>query len=337
LFTPLPFEKLNETDVREEVIAPLLRQLGYKAGSENNIIREQSLRYPKISLGLKNPKKDPELRGKADYILEVGSRLRWVIEAKAPQIAIDRDAIEQAWTYASHPEIRAIYFVLCNGRTLSVFRTVQGPDVGAVFSLPYEEFDGRFQLLVNLLSPEALSLTFPNVEIDEGHPLAPGLQSLARITNGIIRYEHNSLSLALLDELQIWIADGAAERDENTGKLIAFLKTTVGSRSLQELNERLGLAEFEMLSEDTELSTDPAHPTVFWYRGTITLAEGEEILNMATWQHVKLSQNVTCDIVAKAQGVYRERLFSGAFETFTRYREFGLALSLAGSFEIHLA
>src|SRR5712692_958278 len=110
-------------------------------GSRNNIIREQSLRYPRASLGLKNPKKDPELRGKSDYILEVGGKLRWVIEAKAPDLAIDTDSIEQAYTYANHPEIRGIYFALCNGRTLSIFRTAHGPDAGAVLFLTYAEFE----------------------------------------------------------------------------------------------------------------------------------------------------------------------------------------------------
>jgi hypothetical protein len=336
LFAPLPFDRLNETDIREEVIAPLLRQLGYRAGSENNVIREQSLRYPKISLGLKKPKKDPELRGKADYILEVNGRLRWMIEAKAPEVAIDIDAVEQAYTYANHPEIRAIYFALCNGRTLSVFRTNEGPNAAAILSLPYEQFDRKFQTLINLLSPEALALNFANAEIDGGRPLAPGLRSVARITNGIIRYEHNGLDLPLLNQFQVWIKHGAVEREETTGKLIAFLKTEVGTRSLQELNERLGVADFEMLSEETELSTDSAHPTVFWYRGTVTLPAGEEIFNLATWQHMKLLQNVTSDIISKGQGVYRDRSFSGAFESVTRYREFGQSLTLAGSFNIHL-
>ncbi len=179
MFPLFPFERFNETDVREEVIAPLLRQLGYRAESDNNIIREQPLRYPRISLGLKNPKKDPELRGKADYILEVGDRLRWVIEAKAPDVAIDVEAVGQAWTYASHREIRAIYHALCNGRTLLVFRTAEGPNSAAILSLAYEEFDGKFQQLTNLLSPEALTRDFPMMQVDTGPPLAPGLRSLA--------------------------------------------------------------------------------------------------------------------------------------------------------------
>lgn len=336
MFTPLSFEKFNESDVREEVIAPLLRRLGYKTGGENNITREQLLRYPKISLGRKDPKKDPELRGKADYIMEVGGRLRWVLEAKAPEVAIDVDAIEQAWTYSNHTEIRAIYFVLCNGRTLSVFRTVHAPDADALLSLNYEELETKFQLLTNLLSPEALMRDFPSLEVDVGLPIASGLRSIARITNGMIRYEQNSLGLALLNDLQVAITSGAVEREES-GRLIAFLKTASPSRFLQELNERLGLAQFEMISEHTQLSTDIQSPTVFSSRNTIILPAGEEALDLTTWRRTKLLMNITCDVTVKAQGVYKERLFSGVFESILRYHEFGLDVALSGSFEIHLA
>lgn len=336
MFTPIPFEELNETDVREEVIAPLLSRLGYKTGGDNNIIREQSLRYPKISLGRKNPKKDPELRGKADYILEVGRRLRWVIEAKAPEVAIDVDTIEQAWTYASHPEIRAIYFVLCNGRTFSVFHTVHGPDAPALLSLAYEGLDSKFQLLANLLSPEAVARDFPSLEIDVGVPIASGLRSLARITNGVIRLEHSNLGFAPLNELQFGITFGAVERDE-TGRLIAFLSTLSPIRSLQQLNERLGLAQFEMISEDTDLSKDLDHPTVFSHGNTIILPAGEQVFDLFKWQHITLPMTVTCDVKAEARGVYNDRLFSGAFASLTQYREFGLHITLSGSFEVHLA
>src|SRR3990172_9579287 len=134
-YLPLQFEELNETDVREEVIAPLLRDLGYRSGTTYNIIREQSLRYPRAFLGRKDPTKDPELRGKADYIVEVNGLIRWVVEAKAPSASIGLDDIEQAWTYANHPEIRAVYFVLCNGPSLQVYQTQHGPNAAAILSV----------------------------------------------------------------------------------------------------------------------------------------------------------------------------------------------------------
>jgi len=94
LFEPISFQNLNEADVREEILAPLIRRLGYRSGTEHNVIREQSLRYPRAFIGRKDSKKDPILRGVADYILEAGSAVRWVIEAKAPDVEIDIDTIE---------------------------------------------------------------------------------------------------------------------------------------------------------------------------------------------------------------------------------------------------
>ena len=140
------------------------------------MIGEQLLCYNRQSLGRKNPKKDPELRGKADYVLEVDRRLRWVIEAKPPISAIGVNDIEQAWSYASHPEVRAIYFVVCNGHRLVVYMTTNGPEAGAVLSLSYDEFDSEFARLENVLGPEALQRDFSDTQPDVGPPIAPGLR-----------------------------------------------------------------------------------------------------------------------------------------------------------------
>ena len=60
LFLSLPFERMGESDVREEVLAPLSRALGYRTGGEHDVIRELSLRYPKFFLGRNSPAKDPD-------------------------------------------------------------------------------------------------------------------------------------------------------------------------------------------------------------------------------------------------------------------------------------
>lgn len=112
-FAPLPFERTSESDVREDVLVPLLSELGYRTGSQYDIRRELTLRYPKQSLGRKQHDRDPVLRGRADYILRVNGELSWMLEAKSPVGGIKADAIEQAWTYTTHPEVRAAYFVLC--------------------------------------------------------------------------------------------------------------------------------------------------------------------------------------------------------------------------------
>ena len=169
MFDELNFHNLNETDIREEVITPLVRALGYRSGTKNNIIREQSLRYPRIFLGRKKKNKDPVLRGIADYILEVDNSVRWVIEAKAPDVEIDLDSIEQAYTYANHPEVRAVYFVLSNGKHLNVYHTHSAPGSDPLLSITYEEFNDKFQIISNVLSPESIKRDFPKVECDLGN------------------------------------------------------------------------------------------------------------------------------------------------------------------------
>ena len=74
---------MGETDGREEIVAPLLRHLGYRSSTINDIVREQNLRYPNLQLGRRKPT-DPLLRGKADYICIAGGLVKWVIEAKTP-------------------------------------------------------------------------------------------------------------------------------------------------------------------------------------------------------------------------------------------------------------
>jgi hypothetical protein len=76
LFEPIDLSKFNEQDVREEILAPIIRCLGYRRGTSNDVIRELSLRYPRIFLGRKKSKKDPIIRGEADYIFDIDKKWR---------------------------------------------------------------------------------------------------------------------------------------------------------------------------------------------------------------------------------------------------------------------
>ncbi len=153
----------NETDVREEIISPLLRHLGYRAQSSANIVREQSLRYPRAFLGRKNPLRDPPLRGRADYILEVQGPIRWTIEAKPPTAPISLDDIDQAYTYACHPEVRAVLFAIVNGTELRVYQTNRGPEAAPMLALEYGDISRAMQRIENLLGPEAVRRDHPQI------------------------------------------------------------------------------------------------------------------------------------------------------------------------------
>lgn len=112
----LDFSDWNESDIREEFIAPLLRVLGYSKGTVNNVIREKSLRLaqPFHRIGRK--------RVTIDYIPTVRLKNFWIIEAKpGNKREMDYGDLLQAHLYAIHPEIQSRFIVLINGWEIRVY------------------------------------------------------------------------------------------------------------------------------------------------------------------------------------------------------------------------
>lgn len=117
------FQVLNDPDfkedsVREEVILPILKALGYGVTKPYKIIRSKGLEHPFVSVGCarKNITCIP------DYLIEVEGRYSWVLEAKGPnENILSGKHVEQAYSYAIHSEIRVNLFALCNGREFVLF------------------------------------------------------------------------------------------------------------------------------------------------------------------------------------------------------------------------
>ena len=278
-FTPKNFERMVEQDVREDIITPLLHKLGYAQGTENDIRRSHylKLRYARNYFGRQKPSTDQPLSGYADYILDVGGQIRWVIEAKPPTAPISEADIEQAFHYARHPEIRAVCFCLCNGRELKVFRTDYSPENALMLSIPYEQFDAQFDVIANVLSPSAMRATWPEIEIDIGKPLGPNLRSIARVGGGYFKYESGAPSPPLLGDFLFTITGGSIERNEQ-GKLTAFVTTRSPIASAQRLAERLAIDRMDLVSDDEDVSTDPTRMTTFTSDSTFAIPAGEVIL-----------------------------------------------------------
>jgi hypothetical protein len=314
------FDRLNETDVREEIIAPLIREMGYRSGTENNVLREQSLRYDRHYLGRKDEKKDPPLRGKADYILEAGGLVRWVIEAKAPSSEITLDEVEQAWTYANHPEVSAIYFSLCNGRVFQIYQTNHGPKKEPIFSISYEQlYKPEFRsILENILSPQALLRDHPARVVDTHPPLGPGLRSIARITGGYMRYTSSTSGIPAVTQLQISVIGGAIERSDDQ-KLIAYIECRAPIRAIHEFLETLKLTTIEIVSQDSTLSTNPESPSIFTYNKTVIFPKGSVLHNMNTWENVTLPENMEVSVSAKTTGILEGNKLFGRIENITTY------------------
>src|ERR1700733_2856768 len=180
------FDAMNETDVRETIVRPLIESLGYGHDAETRIITEKKLRYDRSFLGHKKPKTDSPLAGKADYICEVTFFERWVVEVKPPSDKLAQDVVEQAHTYAMHPEIAARFFLITNGRKFRLYETAKLERPVLEGNFEDEEKGESLLRLSNVLSPPAVKRRARLTLIDPGRPLGNGLASRLRIIGGQI-------------------------------------------------------------------------------------------------------------------------------------------------------
>lgn len=117
-FNLLDDPDFQEDPVREEIIVPILKGLGYGPAKPYKIIRSKKLLHPFVSIG--SATKSIYLI--PDYLLEVNDRFAWILEAKAPKEDIlNTKHVEQAYSYAIHSEIRVPYFALCNGKEFVLY------------------------------------------------------------------------------------------------------------------------------------------------------------------------------------------------------------------------
>jgi 16S rRNA G966 N2-methylase RsmD len=150
LYNNLDFQSLannpdfKEDSVREVVILPLVTLLGYDF---NSIVRSKNLEHPYLKIGSKKR----QVNLVPDYLFKIGSNYAWVLDAKAPnEKIVNSDHIEQVYSYATHPEVRAKYFALCNGIEFSLFRT-DGTGKPILF-FKLEDLDEYWNELNRLLS-----------------------------------------------------------------------------------------------------------------------------------------------------------------------------------------
>ena len=334
MFGEFNFDRMNETDVRENIVSPLLKELQYRHSTQNDVITEQTLRYPKSYIGRKK-NKDLELRGKADYILEVDGRIRWVVEVKAPDLTIGADDIDQAYSYAYHPEVRALYFMVTNGREFQIFRTIDGPNTPPVLSLDYSSLKNKFQTIANILSAESLRRDYPDFILDTGKPLAPGFRSFAKIESGKINYSENSLGFAPVKGMNIFVLEGAVQRLEEGG-MVAYLKTESPFEQLQELNKMLGMEVFEIFTEDEVISAFPSTPTVFLCELNYIVPKGTRLYDFTTGGYKIAPIDINVITRTEARGFLSGNILSGEFISRLDFSVPPLPITMNGKFEIKI-
>jgi 16S rRNA G966 N2-methylase RsmD len=159
-FSSLDSPNFKEDSVREDLIMPVLKELGYSSQSENKIVRSKKVRHPFVTVG----SNELPLTNFPDYLLEVDGKYAWVIDAKAPNEDIKTGKnVEQAYFYAIHPEIRVPIYALCNGREFIAF-DIHGETL-ICFSL--SEIEKYWHKLQDLLSPPAFDRTQKKIEANK--------------------------------------------------------------------------------------------------------------------------------------------------------------------------
>jgi hypothetical protein len=148
-FSQLESPNFKEDSVREEIVLPILHSLGYSSSGLNQIIRSRTLQHPFVNMGSTRH----NITLIPDYLLAVSSKPAWILDAKAPEEEIGSgENVEQAYSYAIHPDIRVKIYALCNGREFIAFNIdSQKP----IIYFQVSEIDKYWQQLYYLLSPSA--------------------------------------------------------------------------------------------------------------------------------------------------------------------------------------
>lgn len=307
----------NESGVREEIIAPILKALNYSAQGPNDVRYEVKLINARDFLGRKK-NSDPPLMGRADYLCRAGGKVAWTIEAKPP-LPISEDDVQQAYTYAKHPEVRAVYFCVCNGIEFRVYDTNADPSVGPVLVIQHlQDAQRAAASLSQLLGAEVLQARHAVAIADTRAPIGLGLQSFAQVVGGKIVHDHSS-NVPALHGLTISLVGGAIQHAEDVS-LLAYFEGRAPYAGIQKTLDTLGLKRLVLLSDSKELSSDPAKPTLFAGQASAVFPEGLEMLNLMTHTSGNLLINVLVDLEFQAIGTLDGRVFGGRFQQKCGYR-----------------
>jgi len=141
----------KEDSVRELILSPIFARLGYLPSGDNQIVRSKTLRNPFIRVGTRNH----PVTTIPDYTFCIDGKPVFVLDAKGPKENIFSDNhLQQAYSYAIHPEIRCNEFGLSNGREIAVFNTSQ---TEPLLHIRFEEFESNWSDLEKYLSPKYLA------------------------------------------------------------------------------------------------------------------------------------------------------------------------------------
>lgn len=306
MFGSHPFDRYSELDVRENIIRPLLVQLGY---SPEMVRTQHALKYPFQFLGHKKGEaRDRPLRGEVDYLIDVDKRLSWVIEAKRPGEITEADR-QQARTYAAHPEVGAVIFAVITGNNFEFFQTSSKYDAAPILAFTYAQLAGYFQRLRNTVGPEAIRRDYPVLVIDDGNPLAPGLRSSAIVENGKQTYTESHL-IGCVGTTVHFTGGHAARR--KTGGISVTLRPSHSHVSFTEFSAAINATEVELFTADETLSFDPLIPTIFTSTKEVVIHKGTPVPSFSTHLTAPIELSIAYKASVEVSGYMKDRTFVGS-------------------------
>lgn len=148
----LDLSNLNETDVREAFLAPLIHTLGYIRGSDYTVLTEQQYALNPLFLSVGSK------RIKLDYRFNTYRTGFWLLEAKEGTAAdpnmppqITSDMIGQAHFYAHHREVDCPLFGVSNGWFTNLYDRDSENPLDPVLSIPQRDIVARYPELYALI------------------------------------------------------------------------------------------------------------------------------------------------------------------------------------------
>lgn len=142
--------EFKEDSVRELIIAPMITKLGYLPAGNPRVIRSKTLKHPFIRVGTRNH----PVKTIPDYSFIVDEKTLLILDAKAPnEDVLNPEHVQQAYSYAIHPEVRCDEFGLCNGKELVVFSVTQE---APLLRISFEQFESNWPEIEKFLLPRHL-------------------------------------------------------------------------------------------------------------------------------------------------------------------------------------
>jgi hypothetical protein len=206
-----------------------------------------------------------------------------------------------------------------------------------VLKLSYVEFRDQPFAFKNALSPDSLKRDFPAFILDVGKPLGPGLRSFAKVVNGTFTIASSSIPLpgsnlvGMISHLQ----DGAVERVGD--QIVASLRMEGPQKQHNDLVRSLGLDVFEIVSSESELSSDHLRPTTFSSPLDWLIPRGAPIYSPIHGATIPCPMDLSIKSSTTARGFLKGRQFVGVVTVEYLIAGFPSTIKLTGEFDMTLS